>query len=90
MKQLQVQFTGTVQGVGFRYTTREIAKRFAVTGFVKNEPDGSVTLLAEGEEAELQEFFREVRESKLSHYIHDMKAQWRKPQGRWREFSIEF
>ena len=74
--------------MGFRYTTREVARRFAVTGFVKNESDGSVTLLAEGEEPELKEFFRAVRESKLSHYISGMKIEWGDSEGRWREFSI--
>lgn len=90
MKQLCVQFIGTVQGVGFRYTTKEIAKRFAVTGFVKNEEDGSVTLVAEGEEKELQEFFRAVRESQLAPYITDMKTRWDSYEGRWKAFSIAF
>jgi acylphosphatase len=88
MKQLLVQFMGTVQGVGFRFATREIAKRFAVTGFVKNEEDGSVTLVAEGEDAELQEFFRAVRESQLAPYITDMKTRWGNHEGRWKTFSI--
>ncbi|MBL8829940.1 MAG: acylphosphatase, partial [Planctomycetaceae bacterium] len=44
----RVLFHGRVQGVGFRVTTRSIAQRFAVTGWVRNLPDGSVELLAEG------------------------------------------
>ena len=41
-------FSGHVQGVGFRYTTRSVASRFAVTGYVRNLPDGRVELVAEG------------------------------------------
>ena len=44
----EVYFSGRVQGVGFRYTVRMVASRFAVTGFVKNLPDGRVQLVAEG------------------------------------------
>jgi acylphosphatase len=58
-----VIYTGHVQGVGFRYTTRSIARRFDVAGYVRNQPDGSVELVAEGESKELDAFLREVRDS---------------------------
>jgi acylphosphatase len=57
-----VFFTGHVQGVGFRFTTRQIAKEFEVTGFVKNLPDGRVQLEAEGQPAEVQAFVSAVEE----------------------------
>ena len=53
MHRLAVIFQGRVQGVGFRYTTREVAQGFAVTGWVRNEPDGSVRLEAQGDPAEV-------------------------------------
>ena len=40
-----VRYTGHVQGVGFRYTTTNIAARFAVAGYVQNMPDGSVRVV---------------------------------------------
>src|SRR5689334_21011918 len=52
-KRVEVFYTGRVQGVGFRYTTREIAKGFEVSGSVQNLEDGRVELEAEGEETEL-------------------------------------
>ncbi len=60
--QLTVHFSGRVQGVGFRYQTLQVAKGFEVTGFVQNLPDGRVRLRAEGEEAEVEAFVREVEE----------------------------
>jgi acylphosphatase len=57
-----VHFAGRVQGVGFRYTTQSIARRFAVTGFVQNLPDGRVKLVAEAERREIEAFLAEVRE----------------------------
>ena len=42
-------YQGRVQGVGFRYTVASIARRFPVTGYVKNLPDGNVELAVDGE-----------------------------------------
>lgn len=46
--------------MGFRATTKHIANQFAVTGWVRNEPDGGVRLVAEGERAELERFLAEI------------------------------
>lgn len=48
-----VLYSGTVQGVGFRYTTERVAARFSVSGWVRNLPDGRVELVVEGEPGEL-------------------------------------
>ena len=45
----RVIYSGRVQGVGFRYTVRNIAKHHPVTGYVRNLSDGSVELVAQGE-----------------------------------------
>ena len=53
-KRAQVFYSGRVQGVGFRYSAREVACGCEVTGFVRNLPDGRVELVVEGEEAEIK------------------------------------
>lgn len=55
-------FTGHVQGVGFRYTTFQVAKEFEITGFVKNLLDGRVQLEAEGRPAEIDAFVEALQE----------------------------
>jgi acylphosphatase len=45
---LRVRILGRVQGVGFRYWTREQAQSLGISGWVRNEPDGSVTALIAG------------------------------------------
>jgi acylphosphatase len=60
MERREVNYRGRVQGVGFRYTCQRIATEFAVTGFVRNLPDGSVQLVAEGDADELQRFLAEI------------------------------
>jgi acylphosphatase len=57
-----VLFTGHVQGVGFRYTTLQVAREFEVAGSVRNLPDGRVQLEAEGSEREVDGFITAVGE----------------------------
>ena len=64
-------FAGRVQGVGFRYATKQIAKGFDVTGTVKNLEDGRVELILVGEEVELDEFIAEMHDSPLRHHIEE-------------------
>lgn len=49
MKAVTVKVTGRVQGVSFRWYAAQEAERLDVTGWVRNEPDGSVALHLEGE-----------------------------------------
>lgn len=63
-------YEGRVQGVGFRYTVKQIAMGYDVVGDVKNLADGTVELNLMGEEDEVEEFLNEiVDESTLSHHI---------------------
>ncbi len=55
MKRIKIKVYGLVQGVFFRYTTRKIARKLGLTGYVKNMPEGSVLIEAEGPENELFE-----------------------------------
>lgn len=50
MKAVQARVTGRVQGVSFRWYTQERARQLGVVGWVRNEPDGSVLLHAEGDD----------------------------------------
>jgi len=53
---MQYSFTGFVQGVGFRYTALYAAQSLGLSGFVRNEDDGSVTVQVQGEEAVIRKF----------------------------------
>lgn len=54
-------FSGVVQGVGFRFTTRALAARFKIKGWVRNLTDGRVEVLAAGTPTDLDNFFRQIK-----------------------------
>lgn len=65
-----VHFTGRVQGVGFRYTTQNIAAHHAVVGYVQNLSDGRVRLIAEGKDADVEQFVNDVETTMKYHVTH--------------------
>ncbi len=79
-----------MQGVGFRYTVKMLARGFEVTGTVRNEPDGRVELIAEGEQAELEAFRQAIRESELGHFIRGEQVRWQEAQNEFRGFEIVY
>jgi acylphosphatase len=56
MKHLNISISGHVQGVGFRYSARSMADFIGIKGFVRNMPDESVYIEAEGDEKQLKQF----------------------------------
>src|SRR5215467_13225951 len=72
MISLQVFYEGHVQGVGFRFTVRHIAKGFDVTGWVRNLRDGRVELQVTGDEEEVRAFLDQVAQSELHSLIREM------------------
>lgn len=65
MAALQVLYEGRVQGVGFRYTTKQIAMGFDVVGWVRNLADGRVELQIEGDSDEVEDFLTELEENSV-------------------------
>lgn len=88
-KRAHVFYSGSVQGVGFRYTTQRFSRRYPVTGFVKNLPDGSVELVAEGEEAELREFLKALSGA-FRENIQQVDERWEKPASEFSGFEVRF
>ena len=69
----EVYFSGWVQGVGLRYTTRDIAARFDVRGFVKNLQDGRVFLVVEGAPGAIDRFVAAI-EAEMARYIQSAQS----------------
>lgn len=72
----RVIFEGRVQGVGFRYTTKDLARGFDICGWVKNLPDGTVELQMMGERDEIDAFLKEItEESAVAHHIQHVRTE---------------
>ena len=84
-----VIFKGRVQGVGFRWTARRIALGYDLTGYVKNLPDGTVEMLAQGDIKEIQGCLDEIADS-FDGYIRDTQTNNIEPSGTYTDFRITF
>lgn len=85
----RVHYSGRVQGVGFRYTAVSIARRHAVTGFVKNLSDGRVVLVAEGEGVVLDRFLSEIG-STMRGYVRQAIAETGQATGEFDCFGVQY
>ena len=89
IQQRIIHFSGTVQGVGFRYTASRTAEGFDVTGYVRNLPDGRVQCLVEGQKKEIDAFLEEI-EQQMRGYIRRTTQQTAAPSGRWGSFGVAY
>ncbi|HEX2099614.1 MAG TPA: acylphosphatase, partial [Candidatus Synoicihabitans sp.] len=77
-----------VQGVGFRYSTMQVAKEFEVTGFVQNLPDGRVLLEAEARTAEELAAFIAAVEERMHGFIRQIERRASRRPAEFDRFSI--
>jgi len=80
-------FRGRVQGVGFRFTTKNIANNYPITGYVSNLPDGSVRLVGEGERECVSVLIQRVLLT-MQGNIREHTESWEPASGEFSEFSI--
>jgi acylphosphatase len=85
---ITVRYEGCVQGVGFRFTAVNLAQDVGVTGFVKNEPDGSVTLVAEGTEDQLMHLLGTIRSSRPGQGIRSEQTRRSASTGEFSGFNL--
>jgi acylphosphatase len=84
-----VIFIGRVQGVGFRYTAYRIAHRHQLTGFVRNLPDGTVEMLAQGPAGDIDSCIRDIEEY-FGDYLRETRIEEIPPNSTHTDFKITF
>ena len=86
----RIIYSGTVHGVGFRFTGERIAASLGLTGWVANSPDGTVEVLCEGSESDINIFTNKIKEA-MGPYIRSEKVAWeKKATGEFSSFGIRF
>lgn len=76
-----IRVSGRVQGVGFRAGARREATRLGLAGFARNEPDGSVAIAVEGDEAALEAFVAWCRVGPPGARVERLEVEAGKPEG---------
>lgn len=84
-----VVYTGSVQGVGFRWAACQVAGGHEVTGSVRNRPDGRVELIVEGETKDVEAMLAELA-SLMGGHIRDTKVDTSEPTGEYGDFGIAY
>ncbi|MBI2630759.1 acylphosphatase [Candidatus Nomurabacteria bacterium] len=87
-KRVSLKIYGRVQGVFFRQESRQKAQALGLSGYVKNEPDGTVLILAEGDKASLEEFANWCQKGPRLADVAKMETRWQKSTGELRDFTI--
>lgn len=90
MKRFKFTVSGLVQGVGFRFFTRSIAMKYNLKGYVKNEYDGSVVTVVEGDPKDINLFFEELKIGPSHSYVKSVKAEEEPYKGEFDKFEIRF
>lgn len=85
----KIIFSGSVQGVGFRYTVSRLAVRYGLTGYAKNLADGSVEVVAQGQPDEIELFIENIKES-FAGYIRGCKESNESYNSSLADFRIAF
>lgn len=83
------RYRGDVQGVGFRANAIHQAQGLSVAGFVRNEPDGEVTMDVQGSEAELKELTHRI-DASMSQRINEVRVDHREPDPDRSGFRIRY
>lgn len=89
-KAFRARIFGQVQGVGFRYSTQEKARRLGVKGYVRNLPDGCVEVYAEGENKSIKELLVWLKKGPPGAYVRQVDTHPVSYQGLYNRFTIEF
>ena len=90
LRRMAATIQGRVQGVGYRYFVQRAAQSRRLSGFVRNQPDGSVLVEAQGPESLLQELLQELQFGPSLATVESMHVDWLEPVKTDVEFIIRF
>ena len=90
IKRYHILVYGIVQGVGYRYFAYRVANELGISGFVRNLRDGSVEIMAQGDEQSLTEFVDKLRKGPISAMVTDIKITELPVDPTLKRFEIKF
>ncbi len=88
MIEMRATVTGEVQGVAYRIYAQEAATELALVGYVKNLPDGSVLVVAQGNPETLKNFVEHLHEGSLMSSVEAVAVEWGSARKTYNDFSV--
>jgi acylphosphatase len=85
---IHIMISGDVQGVFFRAGAQDEARRLGLKGWVRNTPDGSVEVMAEGSRAALEELLEWCAHGPAGAAVSRIKEEWLQASGEFRDFKV--
>jgi acylphosphatase len=89
-QRLEATVRGRVQGVGFRHFTWRAARDLGLVGFVRNNPDGTVTVVAEGPRSALDDLLAALHDGPRSALVRDVETTWTAARDAFGEFAVAY
>ena len=90
MKRVVLKISGDVQGINFGHYTKIEARKMGLVGYVSNESDNSVLVVAEGEEKDLQKLINWCYKGSRRARVDKVEADWQEPSGTFNNFMIQY
>ncbi|OGY26534.1 MAG: hypothetical protein A2Z24_00220 [Candidatus Woykebacteria bacterium RBG_16_44_10] len=89
-QKVQITVFGDVQAVGFRFTAIEVARGLGLTGWVRNNRDGSVQIVAEGQKEPLENLITWAKKGPPLARVDEIKTEWQEATGEFYEFQVSY
>ncbi len=89
-KRIHVFISGRVQGVFFRYTSKELAEQLGVTGWIRNLPDGRVEAIVEGDEDKIEEMIEFFHKGPPLARVDKVEIIEEEYKGEFKDFRIKY
>ena len=86
----ELKVRGVVQGVGYRYFCYRSALNLNLNGWARNDPDGSVSALVEGERGAIEQFVDDLKVGPRSATVTDVQIKWKEFTGKYSGFDITY
>ena len=87
---VRITVFGDVQAVGFRFSCIEVARDLGLTGWVRNNPDGSVEVVAEGEREKLENLSSWASKGPPLSKIGRVEKKWQEATGEFSAFEVKY
>ena len=89
-KRLEARVYGQVQGVGYRFYARQMARRLNLLGYVRNCADRTVEVVAEGDKRALEQFLADLKQGPSAAYVERIESKWHSCRHTFYGFEVRF